>query len=200
VLDVVSLPAWLLGMALGAGSLLVVAGVFALSVRLFPTVPIDGTNADRTGSEASGDAKRRREIRDYLETIGESFVENHPIECRSVAFYLPERDVAITFDPRTYYRLQRSSTHAVLVEHELPGAYVGSRLPFETPALDTVGGEIDPASAAFAVLDVPAEASAREVTAAYREKVKRVHPDHGGDHEEFKRVREAYTTAKERAG
>ncbi|WP_256687811.1 J domain-containing protein [Halococcus qingdaonensis] len=200
MLDVVSLPVWLLGMALGAGSLLVVAGVFALGARLFPSAPIDDTSADRTESGASGDAKRRREIRDYLETIGESFVENHPIESRSVAFYLPERDVAITFDPRAYYRLRRSSTHAVLVEHELPGVHLGSRLPFETPALDIDDGEIDPASAAFAVLDVPTEASAREVTAAYREKVKRVHPDHGGDHEEFKRVREAYTTAKERAG
>nr|WP_049913122.1 J domain-containing protein [Halococcus thailandensis] len=186
-------------MALGAGSLLVVAGVFALGARLFPTMPIDA-GSDQTESGASGDAKRRREIRDYLETIGESFVENHPIESRSVAFYLPERDVAITFDPRTYYRLRRSSTHAVLVEHELPGVHLGSRLPFETPTLEIEDGEIDPASAAFAVLDISTEASAREVTAAYREKVKRVHPDHGGDHEEFKRVREAYTTAKERAG
>lgn len=200
MLDVVSLPAWLLGMALGAGSLLVVAGVFALGARLFPTVPIDGTGSDRTERGASGDAKRRREIRDYLETIGESFVESHPIQDHRVAFYLPARDVAITFDPRTYYCLRRSPTHAVLVEHELPGVHLGSRLPFETPTLEIEDGEIDPTSAAFAVLDVSTEASAREVTAAYREKVKRVHPDHGGDHEEFKRVREAYTTAKERAG
>ena len=196
--EVVSLPVWLVGMALGAGSLLFVTGVFALAARLYPTVPAADT-ADETG-ERSSDAKRHREIREYLDTIGESFVENHPIEGQSVAFYLPERDVAITFDARAYYRLRRSRTHPVLVEHELPGVHLGSRLPFETPDLATDEGGIDPASAAFAVLDLPSGASAHEVTAAYREKIKRVHPDHGGDHEEFRKVRDAYTTARERAG
>jgi hypothetical protein len=196
--DVVSLPIWLVGMALGAGSLLVVAGAFALGTRLYPTVPAGST--DRSDGERSGDAKRHREIREYLDVIGESFVENHPIEGQSVAFYLPARDVAITFDARAYYRLRRSPTHPVLVEHELPGVHLGSRLPFATPDLDVEDGEVDPASAAFAVLDLPSGASAREVTAAYREKIKRVHPDHGGDHEEFQRVREAYTTAREHAG
>jgi hypothetical protein len=195
--DVVSLPVWLAGMALGAGSLLVVAGAFVLGTRLYPTTPINET--DRSDG-VSGDAKRHREIREYLDTIGESFVENHPVESQSVAFYLPVRDVAITFDARAYYRLRRSPTHAVLVEHELPGVHLGSRLPFETPGLDIEDGHVDPASAAFAVLGLPSGANAREVTAAYREKVKRVHPDHGGDHEEFQRVRDAYTTAKEHAG
>jgi curved DNA-binding protein CbpA len=37
------------------------------------------------------------------------------------------------------------------------------------------------------------------VKAAYREQVKDAHPDHGGDHEEFQRVREAYVTAKNHA-
>jgi hypothetical protein len=196
--DVVSLPIWLVGMALGAGSILFVAGAFVLGARLFPTDPINDTG--RSDAERSGDAKRHREIREYLDTIGESFVESHTVRGRTVVFYLPERDVAITFDPRAYYRLRRSPTRAVLVEHELPGVHLGSRLPFETPDLDIDDGSIDPASAAFAVLGLPSGASAREVTAAYRERVKRVHPDHGGDHEEFQRVREAYTTAKEHAG
>jgi hypothetical protein len=196
--EVVSLPVWLVGMALGAGSLLVVAGAFALGTRLYPTAPVEDT--DRSEGERSGDAKRRREIREYLDTIGEAFVENRSVEGQPVAFYLPKRDVAITFDARAYYRLRRSPTHAVLVEHELPGVHLGSRLPFETPDLDIEDDHVDPASAAFAVLDLSAGASAREVTAAYREKIKRVHPDHGGDHEEFQRVREAYATAREHAG
>jgi hypothetical protein len=196
--EVVSLPVWLVGMALGAGSLLVVTGAFVLGARLFPTGPVNDT--DRNDGAHSGDVKRRREIREYLDTIGESFVENRSIESQPIAFYLPERDVAITFDARAYYCLQRSPTRAVLVEHELPGVHLGSRLPFETPDLDIEEGHVDPASAAFAVLGLPSGASTREVTAAYREKVKRVHPDHGGDHEEFRRVREAYTTAKEHAG
>ena len=195
--EVVSLPVWLVGMVLGAASLLFVTGVFALAARLYPTVP---TGIDGEIGERSSDAKRHREIQEYLDTIGESFVENHPVEGQSVAFYLPERDVAITFDARAYYRLRRSSTHPVLVEHELPGVHLGSRLPFETPDLDVEDGEVDPASAAFAVLGLPSGASAREVTAAYREKIKRVHPDHGGNHEEFEKVRDAYTTAREHTG
>ncbi|WP_435076501.1 J domain-containing protein [Halococcus sp. AFM35] len=195
--EVVSLPVWLVGMALGAGSLLLVTGVFVLAARLYPTVPAGGTDGK---TREQSDAKRRREIREYLDTIGESFVENRSVEGQSVAFYLPERDVAITFDARAYYRLRRSPTHAVLVEHELPGVHLGSRLPFETPDLDVEDSHVDPASAAFAVLGLPSGASTREVTAAYREKIKRVHPDHGGDHEEFQRVREAYATAREHAG
>jgi hypothetical protein len=194
--EVFSLPVWLAGMALGAGSLLVVAGAFALGERLFPASPVN----DGDDGGHSGDAKRRREIREYLDTVDESFTEDLTIEGQSVAFYLPERDVAITFDPRAYYRLRRSPTHAVLVEHELPGVHLGSRLPFETPDLDAEDGHVDPASAAFAVLGLPSGASAREVTDAYRERVKRAHPDHGGDHEEFERVRDAYTTAREYAG
>lgn len=188
-----SLPEWLVvGAGLSLASVVVVACVFVVGARLFPT------KAART-RRLSGDGKRRREIRQYLRTIDEPFAEDHPVEGQPVAFYLPKRDVAITFDARAYYRIQRSPTFAVLVEHELPGVHLGSRLPFETPELGFEGNEIDPASAAFAVLGLPVEASATEVKTAYREKVKQVHPDHGGDHEEFRRVREAYTTAKEHA-
>jgi hypothetical protein len=107
--------------------------------------------------------------------------------------------VAITFDPRTFYRLERSATHPVLVEHELPGVHLGSRLPFETPAVDFGPDEeedVAPDDTAFAVLGLPRTASEAEVRRAYREKVKEAHPDHGGDEEEFKRVREAYATAR----
>jgi len=38
------------------------------------------------------------------------------------------------------------------------------------------------------------------VKSAYRDRVKQVHPDHGGDEADFKRVREAYTLAKQHAG
>ena len=190
-----SLPEWLVaGVGLGLASVFVVACVFVVGARLFPTA-----TADRT-QRVSGDQKRRREIRQYLRTIDEPFAEDHPVEGQSVAFYLPKRNVAITFDARVYYRLERSSTYPVLVEHEMPGVYLGSRLPFETPALDPDESGVDPASAAFAVLGLPVEATAADVRAAYREKVKQVHPDHGGDHESFRRVREAYTTAKEHAG
>lgn len=188
-------PEWLVfGVILGVASSLVVACVFVVGARLFPTA-----NVERT-QRLSGDEKRRREIRQYLRAIDEPFAEDHPVGGRSVAFYLPKRDVAITFDARAYYRLRRSATYAVLAEHEMPGVHLGSRLPFETPDLATDDGRVDPASAAFAVLGLQTGASTSEVKTAYREKVKEVHPDHGGDHEAFRRVREAYTTAKEHAG
>jgi len=189
-----SLPEWLVfGGVLAVASIVVVTGVFLVGGRLFPTT------VDRSG-RATGDGKRRREIHEYLQAIDEPFAEDHPVCGEPVAFYLPQRDVAITFDARAYYRIGRSGTHAVLFEHELPGVHLGSRLPFDTPDLATDENELDPASAAFSVLGLPAEASANEVKAAYQEKVKQVHPDHGGDHEEFRQVREAYATAKEHAG
>lgn len=189
----------LLGVALGAAASMAVAAVFLVGLRLFPTDP-------PAGRSFSGDARRRTEIRRYLEAIDEQFAEDHLVEGQEVAFYLPKRDVAITFDPRAYYRIDRSPTHAVLVEHEMPGVNLGYRLPFETPEISFGTDEaaadepaVDPTDAAFAVLGLPAGATADQVKAAYREKVKQVHPDRGGDEDEFKRVREAYTTAKKRA-
>ena len=85
----------------------------------------------------------------------------------------------------------------------MPGVNLGYRLPFETPEVRFGPAEetsdVDPQEAAFSVLGLPSGASESEVTAAYREKVKEVHPDHGGDTEEFRRVREAYTTAQKHA-
>jgi curved DNA-binding protein CbpA len=42
-------------------------------------------------------------------------------------------------------------------------------------------------------------ATSDAVRDAYRAQVKDVHPDHGGDRESFRRLREAYTMAREHA-
>jgi len=186
------LPSWLVvGVLLGVAGCLLVAAAFLMANRLFP-------GRERAGERQSGETRRRSEFRDYLDAIEEPYVEDHPIEGQSVAFYLPQRGVAVTFDARAYYRLDRSPTHAVLAEHEMPGAMLGDRLPFETPDLEREE-DLEPPEAAFAELGVPPEATPEEVTRAYRRKIKEVHPDQGGDEEAFRRVREAYTTAKQHA-
>jgi hypothetical protein len=189
------LPHWLLvGVGLGLASSAGVAVLFVTAVRLFPAAPVERSDG--------GERRRRTEIRDYLDAIDEQYAEDHLVEGQSVAFYLPRRDVAVTFDPRAYYRIDRSDTDAVLVEHELPGFQLGTRLPFEAPDVDPESGEsaVDPLGAALAELGVSTDAELSEVRAAYRRRVKETHPDHGGDEEEFRRVREAYTTAREHAG
>ncbi len=189
-----ALPGWLvLGVALGMAFSLAIATVFVVGERLYPTAPIDPRHV------WSGDERRRNEIREFLHTIGEPFAENHPVEGQTVDFYLPMRDVAITFDARAYYRIEGSPTYAVLVEHEMPGFQLAGRLPFETPEIEITDGTPDATSMAFAVLGVPKTANSTELKRAYRERIKEVHPDHDGDYETFKRVREAYTTAKKRA-
>ena len=184
-------PEWLL---LGSGGAVAVTAavtvVFVVGARLFPT-------AERP-PRYDGETRRRAEIREYLSAIGEPFAEDHPVGGQPVAFYLPERDVAITFDARAYFRIDGTPTRAVLVEHEMPGVHLGDRLPFETPVVET-GDDRTATAAAFAVLGVPATASAREIQQAYRRQVKQVHPDHGGDREAFERLREAYAAAKQQA-
>lgn len=195
VLD--GLPGWMIeGALLGTAISALVTGLFVVLVRRFPG------NSAAGGRSSSGEDRRRAEIRQYLDGIGERYVEDHPVSGQAVAFSLPERDVAITFDARAYYRIARSETTPILVEHELPGVALGPRLPFETPDVD-VGVEargLDPQTAAFEVLDLPEDASTAEIKAAYRERVKDVHPDHGGDRDEFKRLSEAYARAREHAG
>ena len=191
-----ALPRWVIdGALLGVAASLLVAGLFYVLVRYFPG---ETPREERT---VDSESRRRIEIREYLDAIGEGYAEDHPVEGQEVAFYLPGRDVAITFDARAYYRIAHSETDPVLVEHELPGVALGYRLPFETPDVDLDGDDgLHPREAAHAVLELPSGATVDEIKRAYREKVKEVHPDHGGDEEEFKRLREAYTTAKKHAG
>jgi len=89
----------------------------------------------------------------------------------------------------------------VLCEHEMHGHHLGARLPFEVPEVDfgVEPDSDDAVRAAFETLDLPTTADAETVRAAYRDRVKEVHPDHGGTEAEFKRVREAYATASEHA-
>jgi hypothetical protein len=192
VLRAVVLPEWLVvGIWLSVGVGVLIGVIFVAGARLYPS-------RSSTATHATGEGRRRIEIRQYLSTIGEEFAEEHFVEGQHVAFYLPERDVAITFDARAYFRIEYSPTDAVLVEHEMPGMHLGDRLPFETPDLPDDEERVDPTEAAFAILGVPPGATLAEVKRAYREKVKDVHPDHGGDREEFQQVREAYTAAKNR--
>ncbi|MFC6836220.1 J domain-containing protein [Halomarina ordinaria] len=197
---VVFVPNWLvLGVLVGLASSGVAAGIFLVGRHLYPDP------APATGS-GSTESRRTTEIRQYLTAIGEPFAEDHFVEGHTVAFYLPKRDVAITFDARAFIAIDTSPTYAVLVEHEMPGFYIGGRLPFDTPEMNFGDGEdesergaFDRTRAAFAVLGLPASASERQVKAAYREKAKATHPDQGGDPEAFKQLQEAYATARERA-
>lgn len=184
------LPEWFV-VGLGASGIVavVIAVVFTVGTRLFPTATLE--------TAYSSETRRKIEIREYLESIGERYAEDHPVEGQPVEFYLPERDVAVTFDARAFFRIDKSPTHPVLVEHEMPGIHLGDRLPFETPTV--VIGRDRPVESAFAALELPPTADVSAVKEAYREKVKTVHPDHGGDREAFERIREAYTTAREHA-
>ena len=229
-----SLPRWVyLGVAAGAVATVGVAVTFLVAGRLLP----DGSAADGGGSGRSGRSDqsdrssrsiedvRREEIRAYLDDIDEQFTEDADVAGERVAFHLPERDVAVTFDARAFLALERGPTHAILAEHEMPGVALGNRLPFETPepspgadadrdantnarvgpgglggagaaGADRLEGRTDVADAAFDVLGLSPGADEAAVRRAYRRRVKEVHPDHGGDEEEFRRVQEAYDTAR----
>ncbi|SFR40905.1 DnaJ domain-containing protein [Halogeometricum rufum] len=195
LLDWVSLvPGWLVfGVVGGLVASVFVAGVFVVGGRLFPDEPISRGSIDGAG-------RRRMEIRDYLREIGEPFAEDHPIHGETVEFYLPGRDVAVTFDAQAYFRLERAGTYTVLCEHEMPARGLGRRFPFEVPELEQrPPAPDDPVATAFDHLDLPQSASPSEVKSAYREKVKTAHPDHGGSQSEFQRLQEAYATAREHA-
>lgn len=194
------LPRWLT-VGLGAGLVLsvIIAGVFVVVGRLSPTPP-------RDPSAGFGGADRRRgEIGEYLRAIDEPFTVDHTVRGERVAFYLPRRDVAITFDAQAYFRLAETPTYPILCEHEMPGVHLGRRLPFETPEpgadyrADRIDAEGESVEAAFERLGLDSDADPDAVTAAYRDRVKEVHPDQGGDPETFHEVRDAYDTAKEHA-
>ncbi|MDB2236662.1 DnaJ domain-containing protein [Halorubrum ezzemoulense] len=60
-------------------------------------------------------------------------------------------------------------------------------------------GRADPVGDAFDELGLDRDADVDAVKGAYRERVKETHPDQGGDEESFRRVREAYATARNHA-
>jgi len=60
-------------------------------------------------------------------------------------------------------------------------------------------GRTDPVGDAFDELGLDRDADIDAVKGAYRERVKETHPDQGGDEESFRRVREAYATARNHA-
>ncbi|WP_255170232.1 J domain-containing protein [Natrononativus amylolyticus] len=188
-------PAVLAGLALGAIFTVFAAALFLLGERLFPS-----RSAATTRTYSSED-RRRTEIRDYLGEIGERYAEDHPIAGTTVAFYLPERDVAVTFDAHDFFRIQNTTdTYVVLCEHEMPGPHLGGRLPFEVPELESGPTDFqETIRLAYEALGLPTTATRDEIKSAYRRQVKEVHPDHGGDRESFRRVQEAYVTAKEHA-
>lgn len=189
------LPPWVwAGVGMGVVAVALVAGVFLVGDRLFPA-----SSSDRE-ARVDGTDRRRAEIRTYLGSIGERYVEDAAVHDHTVAFYLPDRGVAITFDPRAFFDIQRAGTDAVLCEYEMPGHQLGRRLPFETPDRGARSGRsAGRVGTAFERLGLPPTADADEVKAAYRRRVKDVHPDHGGDGESFKRLQDAYATAKEHA-
>jgi DnaJ-domain-containing protein 1 len=188
------LPPWLLaGFALGAAASLAAAVAFAAGERLSPGGP--AVSSDRV----DGTERRRAEIQAFLREIGEPYAEDHEVEGRQVAFWLLDRDVAITFDAQAYFRLESAGVAAVLCEHEMPGWSLGRRLPFETPAVDPPTPADDPVTDAFAELGLDPDADAATVKRAYRDRAKEVHPDAGGDEDEFRRVQEAYATARNHA-
>ena len=187
---------WLVAGLLLGGAFSILAGTaFVVGQRLFPD------EAPRKDGGATGEARRRAEIRRYLDAIGEEYVENRPVAGRVVGFHLQERDVAITFDVGTYFHIRRTKTVAILYEHEMPVHHLGARLPFEVPDVDPSSEDTSPEAvrAAFDALDLPMGVDSKRIEAAYRERIKESHPDHGGDEAEFKRVREAYAVAKEHA-
>ena len=231
------IPGWLLwGLALGGGFAILALAAFVAGGRLFPDRTRDGSGERVEG----GQARRRDEIREYLTGIDEYFVEDREIAGHVVEFYLPGRDVVVTFDAKAYLDLQDSPVEPVLCEHEMPGSHLGARLPFDTPGPDPtdrtddgprwadgsfadrwrsrraywegdpgdrapgdVGGSSRPdretVRESFAALGLSPDASGDEVRAAYRERIKDVHPDQGGDRESFRRIQDAYATARDHA-
>jgi len=190
------LPTWLvLGVVVGIIASVAVAAAFYFGDRLFPdsAQSYDHRHVD-------GTLRRHVEIRSYLNAIGEPFVEEYEVDGLIAAFYLPQRDVVITFDPRVFFGLESADSYVVLCEDEMPVANLGRRLPFdvEEPTRDPTPPTADQTVAtAFEQLGLEAGASEDAVRDAYRSQVKKVHPDRGGSEAEFKQLQEAYTTAKD---
>jgi DnaJ-domain-containing protein 1 len=195
-----ALPPWVvLGLSLAGAFTVVAACVFAVAEWRFDDA---GRAHGQGGRESvSSEGRRRLEIREYLDAIEERYLENHALEGYEVAFYLPKRDVAVTFDVQAYFGLEGSGTETVLCEHEMHGHHLGARLPFDVPTVDYWEDRAaeDVVREAFDALDLSPSADVDAVRSAYRDRVKEAHPDHGGSEDAFKDVREAYATAKAHA-
>ncbi|GAA0554190.1 DnaJ domain-containing protein [Halorubrum ejinorense] len=76
-----------------------------------------------------------------------------------------------------------------------PGRFGGDRATGRSPR-GRPAGRADPVGDAFDELGVSRDADLDAVKGAYRERVMETHPDQGGDEESFRRVREAYATAR----
>ncbi|WP_227131730.1 J domain-containing protein [Halorubellus salinus] len=198
---VASLPPWVVaGVSLAGAFTVVAACTFAVAEWLFDDA--GRAHGHGSGASVSSEGRRRVEIREYLDAIEEVFVEDHELDGEAVAFYLPERDVAVTFDAKAYFRLQATGTATVLCEHEMHGHHLGGRLPFEVPVVEWYDEDADPEAVvreAFDALGLSPSADVDAVRSAYRDRVKEAHPDHGGTEDAFTRVREAYATAKAHA-
>ncbi|MFC7069211.1 J domain-containing protein [Halobaculum lipolyticum] len=204
---IAALPGWLVwGVVFGMLASVGVAAVFLAANRWFPDPPA------RSGGPDQGSLRRKAEIRDYLRSIDERFLEDVDRDGTRVAFYLPERKVALTFDVHAYFAIRDdadSDDFVILCEHEMPGRHLGRRLPFEVPEVGVDRGPSAAAAAtpggatavvsAFDTLGLPSTADEDRVERAYREKVKETHPDQGGSREAFAEVREAYATALDHA-
>lgn len=197
---VTAAPSWLIaGLVVGTLVSLLVAGAFLVGGRLFPAPRAAPSSGERGSGD--GSARRRGDVRTYLGGLGEEFREGYPIHGEVVDFYLPRRDVAVTFDAQVYFSLADADTEAVLYEHEMPVHHLGRRLPFEVPdvgpSIDTgVGpGGGDPVDVAFAELGIDRTTDKSAIRAAYRDRITEVHPDQGGSREAFRRVQEAYAIA-----
>lgn len=180
------LPAWLVnGLLLGVLVSLAVFAVYATGVRL---LDLD-RNPTRT---VDPHALRRAEVRAYLAAIGESAEERTAIADIVVDFWLPDRHLAITFDADAYFHLREADVEAILLEHEVPGDRIGPRLPFEVPPLaaDAEPGDTD--DWAYEALGVESDATWSTITTAYRDRLKEVHPDQGGDAKALAEVLDAY--------
>ena len=210
-----SFPSWLVfGVLAGGCATVLIAGVFIIGGRLFP----DDTDGSKT--TAGRFNRRRGEFRSYLRSIDEPFVEEHELAGETIAFYLSDRNIALTFDAQVYFHLDHTSVETILCEHEMPVRALGRRLPFEVPNpnpnpnpnrnpnFDSNFGsspetnnhsQIATITAAYAQLGLKTTADAEAVRDAYREQVKTAHPDHGGTQAEFNQLQEAYTTARNHA-
>lgn len=223
------IPEWLfIGLAYAAGATTLVIAAFALGDWEPPSWVLRGGSKTGRARSGGGDWRRRGEVRRYLSAIREPFVEDKAIGGVHCAFYLTERDVAVTFDHDTYESLRSSSTYVVFCEQGMRADQLGDRLPFETPEpargrQQTRSGSTSrdrrgrhrsrssdgdhrrrgtrnrDVSRAFRTLGIPRDADVSTVKEAYREKVKEVHPDHGGSEDEFAAIQEAYATAKQHA-